>query len=60
MDDFYREVIIDRYKNPQMRGELDPHDYSYQDGSFLHRSWLCDIHGICGLVSGIYRWEIPG
>ena len=35
MDDFYREVIIDRYKNPHMRGELDPHDYSYQDDNPL-------------------------
>jgi nitrogen fixation NifU-like protein len=35
MEDFYREVIIDRYKNPQMRGELDPHDYSYQDDNPL-------------------------
>ena len=35
MDDFYREVIIDRYKNPQLRGELDPHDYSYQDDNPL-------------------------
>ncbi|MCW5878711.1 MAG: SUF system NifU family Fe-S cluster assembly protein [Anaerolineales bacterium] len=31
MDDLYREVIIDRYQNPRFRGELDPHDYSYQD-----------------------------
>jgi nitrogen fixation NifU-like protein len=31
MDDLYREVIIERYKNPQFRGELDPHDYSYED-----------------------------
>jgi nitrogen fixation NifU-like protein len=31
MDDLYREVIIDRYKNPLHRGELDPHDYSYED-----------------------------
>ena len=31
MDDLYREVIIDRYQNPQFRGELDPHDYSYHD-----------------------------
>lgn len=31
MDDLYREVIIDRYQNPQYRGELDPHDYSYHD-----------------------------
>jgi nitrogen fixation NifU-like protein len=35
MDDFYREIIIDRYKNPQMRGELDPHDYSYEDDNPL-------------------------
>ena len=35
MDDFYREVIIDRYKNPQMRGELEPNDYSYQDDNPL-------------------------
>ncbi len=31
MDDLYRDVIIDRYRNPQFRGELDPHDYSYHD-----------------------------
>jgi nitrogen fixation NifU-like protein len=35
MDDLYREVIIDRYKNPRMRGKLDPHDYSYQDDNPL-------------------------
>lgn len=35
MDDMYRQVIIDRYKNPHMRGELDPHDYSYQDDNPL-------------------------
>jgi nitrogen fixation NifU-like protein len=35
MDDLYRELIIDRYKNPQMRGELDPHDYSYEDDNPL-------------------------
>lgn len=31
MDDLYREVIIDRYKNPIYRGVLDPHDYTYED-----------------------------
>lgn len=31
MDDLYREVIIERYKNPIYRGELDPHDLSYED-----------------------------
>lgn len=31
MDDLYREVILDHYKNPSYRGELDPNDYSYED-----------------------------
>lgn len=31
MDDLYRELIIDRYKNPQFRGELDPHDFTFED-----------------------------
>lgn len=35
MDDLYREVIIDRYKNPQYRGELVPHDISFEDDNPL-------------------------
>jgi nitrogen fixation NifU-like protein len=35
MDDFYREIIIDRYKTPLMKGTLDPHDYSYKDDNPL-------------------------
>jgi nitrogen fixation NifU-like protein len=35
MDDLYREVIIDHYKSPRMRGVLDPHDYSYEDDNPL-------------------------
>jgi nitrogen fixation NifU-like protein len=31
MDDLYRELIIDRYKNPLYRGKLDPHDISFAD-----------------------------
>ena len=31
MDDFYRELIIERYKSPQYKGELDPNDISYED-----------------------------
>lgn len=31
MEDFYRELIIERYKSPRFRGSLDPHDFSYQD-----------------------------
>jgi len=35
MDDLYREMIVERYKNPLMKGELDPHDYSYEDDNPL-------------------------
>jgi nitrogen fixation NifU-like protein len=35
MDDFYRELIIDRYKNPHYRGALDPHDISFEDDNPL-------------------------
>ncbi|MBL8057797.1 MAG: SUF system NifU family Fe-S cluster assembly protein [Anaerolineales bacterium] len=31
MDDFYRELILDHYKNPRHKGTLDPHDFSYAD-----------------------------
>lgn len=35
MDDLYRELIIDRYKNPHYRGELDPNDISFEDDNPL-------------------------
>jgi nitrogen fixation protein NifU and related proteins len=35
MDDFYRELIIDRYQSPHYRGELDPHDISFEDANPL-------------------------
>src|SRR5512146_117236 len=35
MDDLYREIIIERYKNPQYRGALDPHDISFEDDNPL-------------------------
>ncbi len=35
MDDLYRELIIDRYQNPQYRGELDPNDITYEDDNPL-------------------------
>lgn len=31
MDDLYREIIIERYKDPQFKGTLDPHDISFED-----------------------------
>ena len=35
MDDLYREVIIDRYKNPLYRGVLEPNDISFEDDNPL-------------------------
>lgn len=35
MEDLYREIIIDRYKNPLHRGSLDPHDISFEDDNPL-------------------------
>ena len=31
MDDFYRVLIVERYKNPAYKGKLDPNDFSYED-----------------------------
>ena len=31
MEDFYRELIIERYKTPHFKGELDPNDITYED-----------------------------
>jgi len=31
MDDLFRELIIERFKNPYHRGELDPADISFED-----------------------------
>ncbi|MBI3159305.1 MAG: iron-sulfur cluster assembly scaffold protein [Chloroflexi bacterium] len=35
MDDLARELIIDRYQNPQHKGRLDPHDLGYEDDNPL-------------------------
>jgi len=35
MEDLYREVIIDHYKNPHYRGKLEPNDYSFEDDNPL-------------------------
>ena len=35
MDDLYREVIIEHYKNPVYRGHLDPHDILFEDNNPL-------------------------
>ena len=35
MEDLYREVIIDRYKNPQYKGKLEPNDITFEDDNPL-------------------------
>jgi nitrogen fixation NifU-like protein len=35
MDDLYREVIIEHFKNPSYRGHLEPHDVSFADDNPL-------------------------
>lgn len=35
MDDLYREQIIDRFKSPQFRGHLDPHNIFFEDDNPL-------------------------
>lgn len=35
MDDLYREQIIERYKEPQYRGHLDPNDIQFEDDNPL-------------------------
>lgn len=41
MDDLYREIIVERHKNPHHRGHLDHIDFDYEDenpfcGDHLH------------------------
>lgn len=50
MDDLYREMIIDRYKNPRFRGHLDPHDIAFEDdnptcGDHIHIELQVDEEG---------------
>jgi nitrogen fixation NifU-like protein len=50
MDDLYREVIIEHYKNPSFRGRLDPHDISFADnnplcGDHIQIDLRVDEHG---------------
>jgi nitrogen fixation NifU-like protein len=35
MEDLYREIIIDHYKNPQYRGRLYPNDIHFEDDNPL-------------------------
>ncbi len=50
MDDLYREMIIDRYKNPRFRGHLDAYDITFEDdnptcGDHIHIELQVDDQG---------------
>lgn len=47
MDDLYREIIIDRYKNPHFKGRIDNSDYAFEDenplcGDHIHIDLVVD------------------
>ncbi len=51
MDDLYREVILDHYKNPNHKGELETHNHDFEDenplcGDFIHIDLQVDKEGI--------------
>jgi len=51
MDDLYREQILDHYKNPRQKGQIDPSDFSFEDenplcGDFLHIDLKVDDNGV--------------
>lgn len=51
MDDLYREIIIDRYKNPLFRGSLEPHNIEFEDdnplcGDHIRVELRVDANGI--------------
>jgi nitrogen fixation NifU-like protein len=51
MDDLYREVILEHYKNPVHKGELDAHNHDFEDenplcGDFIHMDLQVDENGI--------------
>lgn len=50
MDDLYRDLIIDHYKNPQYRGHLDPNDIHFEDdnplcGDHIEMTLRVDVAG---------------
>jgi nitrogen fixation NifU-like protein len=51
MDDLYREVILDHYKNPGQKGHLEDSDFAFEDenplcGDFLHIDLKTNEEGV--------------
>ncbi len=47
MDDLYREIIIDHYKNPNHKGRIEKSDYAFEDenplcGDHIHIDLVVD------------------
>lgn len=40
MDDLYREIIVDHYKNPRNKGRLEKSDFSFEDENPLCGDFL--------------------
>lgn len=50
MDDLYREIIIDRYKNPHHKGRLNDSSFAFEDenplcGDHIHIDLIVDNKG---------------
>jgi nitrogen fixation protein NifU and related proteins len=60
MDDLYREQIIERYKNPQYRGHLDPHDIQFEDDNPLCGDHIEITIRVNGNISHRSRFEGKG
>lgn len=61
MDDLYRELILDHYKNPRNAGILDPADINYEDdnpvcGDHIHLTLRTDENDVVTDVG----WEGQG
>jgi len=51
MDDLYREIIVDRYKNPHFKGKLDAGNISFEDenplcGDLIRIDLRVDVEGV--------------
>jgi nitrogen fixation NifU-like protein len=61
MDDMYRELILDHYKNPRKKGLLAPADIDYEEdnpvcGDHIHLTLQLDEHNVVKEVG----WEGEG
>lgn len=61
MDDLYRELILDHYRNPRKKGVVDPADIDYEEdnpvcGDHIHLTLQLDENDIVRAVG----WEGEG